>query len=61
MEKGYPGNGDYPPTYITVSLTVRDKKSKERRTFPAYWSGFKWVGLGGFKVGNSKKEWWIRG
>ncbi|HDW0017143.1 TPA: hypothetical protein RKX89_000210 [Enterobacter ludwigii] len=56
---GYPGNGDYPKTYLPVTITTRSRRPHHSKlSGSAYWSGCKWVGLDGFKIGYAKVIKW---
>lgn len=56
---GYPGNGEYPPTYKTVEVTTRMRgRVKIIMKGEAYWSGFRWQGINGFRIGNSSVVKW---
>lgn len=56
---GMPGNGEYPPTYKAVEVTTRTRgRVKIIMKGEAYWSGCRWIGINGFRIGYSKVIKW---
>lgn len=59
MNSGYPGNGDIPSPYVVLNVTTQSKSpkfNKVKRTGKAYWSGNRWIGVGGFKVSEMQSK-----
>lgn len=51
---GIPSHGEYPEPYKKVDVITRSKgRDKSINSGQAYWSGYKWQGLDGFKIGYS--------
>lgn len=56
---GYPGNGEYPKTYMPVVVKVQSRGYvKANVDGLAYWSGNRWIGVEGFKIGYGKVIKW---
>lgn len=59
MNRGYPGNGEYPPLRANCKITVRPKSyPHEKRTGMAQWSGRKWITMPNFRIGDGKVVKW---
>lgn len=57
---GIPGHGEYPNPYRIVDVITRSKgKDKSINSGSAYWSGYKWIGVDGFKIGYANVTRWI--
>ncbi len=56
---GYPGNGEYPKPYEPVVVVTQSLRSdRTKRKGAAYWSGNRWQGLSGFRIGLAKVIKW---
>lgn len=57
MKSGYPGNNEYPAPYrhVNVIVMVRGKVNEG----VAYWSGFRWMGVFGFRIGHGRVIKWM--
>lgn len=52
---GMPCNGEYPQPYKVVEVTTRMRGMVKIITKGnAYWSGCRWIGINGFRIGYSK-------
>lgn len=57
--EGHVGNGELPPPYLAVTVTTQSKsKVKAKSKGKAYWSGNRWVGLKGFRIGYAQVVKW---
>lgn len=57
---GIPGHGEYPQPYKVVDVITRSRgRDKSINGGQAYWSGYKWIGVNGFKIGYSNVTRWI--
>lgn len=60
MKFGYPGNNEYPAPYLEVNVIVMARsKEKVKYEGKAYWSGFRWMGVDGFRIGCGRVIKWI--
>ena len=60
MKSGYPGNNEYPIPYRHVNVIVMARgKIKAKYDGVAYWSGFRWMGVDGFRIGYGRVIKWI--
>lgn len=60
MKSGYPGNNEYPAPYREVNVIVMARGSaKSKRDGVAYWSGFRWMGVDGFRIGYGRVVKWM--
>ncbi|PLH38597.1 hypothetical protein B6J31_23185 [Klebsiella pneumoniae] len=56
---GYTILNEHPKPYIVVSVITKGRGfMKIRRQGRAYWSGFRWRGVDGFKIGYAKVISW---
>ena len=56
---GYPGNGEHPKAYLVCNVTTQSRgRVKVKVMGDAYWSGRRWVGVNGFRIGYSKVIKW---
>lgn len=59
IKSGYPGNGEYPKPYLPVTVTTQSKHPHHfKHSGTAYWSGNRWIGIDGFKIGYAKVIKW---
>lgn len=60
MKFGYPVNNEYPAPYREVNVIVMARgKEKAKNEGKAYWSGFRWMGVDGFRIGYGRVIKWI--
>lgn len=60
MKFGYPGNNQYHAPYRRVHVIVMTRGvAKAKYDGVAYWSGFRWVGVDGFRIGYGRVIKWI--
>lgn len=60
IKSGYPGNNEYPVPYRHVNVIVMARgKFKAKYDGVAYWSGFRWMGVDGFRIGCGRVIKWI--
>lgn len=58
-KSGLPGWNEFPEPYAVVSVITRGRGAvKVRRQGRAYWSGFRWCGVDGFRIGYAKVVSW---
>lgn len=56
---GYPGNGEYPKPYVMVEITTQERgKDKPKLKGEGYWTGYRWMGVRGFRIGLYKVVKW---